>query len=71
MDVTFPVAAGAIAFGSDKCPALQIGNDPSRLAGSWSCNVSEGVTSSANWTFTAQGFQPAKVVPRIGTPARP
>lgn len=49
--VTSPIVGSAAAGGSDICPSLQIGNDPSRLAGSWSCNVSEGAYAIASWNL--------------------
>ncbi len=51
--VTIALQGGAGAGGNDICPSLQIGNDPGRLVGSWSCNVAEGSTQRANWTVRA------------------
>lgn len=49
--VSAPIVGAAGAGGSDICPSVLIGSDPSRLTGSWSCNVSQGARQTANWTF--------------------
>jgi hypothetical protein len=48
-----PVQGGLGAGGSDICPAVQLGDDRGRLAGSWSCNVADGTRQSSNWTLRA------------------
>lgn len=51
--VTIPIVGAIGAAGTDICPAVQIGNDAGRLAGSWSCNAAEGTRGTANWTLRA------------------
>jgi len=50
---TIQVPATAGVAGTSNCPSPQIGNDPSKLAGSWSCNLVEDVRYTANWTLSA------------------
>jgi hypothetical protein len=51
--VTIQMLGAAGAGGSDICPFPQIGTDPARLVGTWSCYVAEGSTQRANWTLRA------------------